>query len=340
MELRRLRYFVAVAEELHFGRAAERLGMCQPPLSQQIRKLEEEVGARLLRRGRGRRRVQLTEAGETLLAEARRILAHVDQTIQSAQRAGRGEVGTLQVGFIGSASCNVLPGILKTFRARFPGVTLALHEQPTEEQVHALRAGRIDVGLLRPPVPDASIRTELIFRERLVLALPTSHPLAGRRRVTLRALAGELFVLLPRRLGPSLYDQIVLTCRRAGFSPRVGQEAVEMHTIVSLVAAGMGVALLPASFRNVRRHGVVYVEPREPTAQVETALAWRRDDPSPVLARFVEVVRELTSLRPTATASAAPSPAGAATASAGPIVGVPGNAPGRQGGAGHHVRPA
>jgi DNA-binding transcriptional LysR family regulator len=318
MELRRLRYFVAVADELHFGRAAERLGLCQPPLSQQIRKLEEEVGARLLRRGRGRTGVQLTEAGQALLPEARRILAHVDQTIRSTQCAGRGEVGTLHVGFIGSASCNVLPGILKTFRARFPDVTLALHEQPTEDQIQALRAARIDVGLLRPPAPDPSIRTEPIFRERLVLALPTSHRLAGRRRVPLRALAGELFVLLPRRLGPSLYDQIVLTCRRAGFSPRVGQEAVEMHTIVSLVAAEMGVALLPASFRNVRRQGVVYVEPREATAQVETALAWRRDDPSPVLARFVEVVRELAGLRSGATITGAPPGRGAAGSTAVP----------------------
>jgi DNA-binding transcriptional LysR family regulator len=305
MQLRRLRYFVAVAEELHFGRAAERLGMCQPPLSQQIRKLEEEVGAPLLRRGRGRARVQLTEAGETLLPEARRILEHVDQTVRSTQRAGRGEIGTLRVGFIGSASCNVLPGILQAFRARFPNVTLALHEQPTDEQLQALRTARIDVGLLRPPVADASIRAELIFREPLVLALPASHPLAARVRAPLRAFADELFVLLPRRLGPSLYDQIVLTCRRAGFSPRAGQEAVEMHTIVSLVAAGMGVALLPASFRNVRRLGVVYVEPEEPTAQVEMALAWRRDNPSPVLSRFVEVVRELTGSAAAASATGA-----------------------------------
>jgi DNA-binding transcriptional LysR family regulator len=294
MHLGRLRYFLAVAEELHFGRAAERLGISQPPLSQQIRKLEEEVGARLLHRGRGRGRIQLTEAGRTLLTDARRVVEQVEQTVRATQRAGRGESGTLRVGFIGSASCNVLPGVLRVFRERFPGVTLSLYEQPTDQQVQGLRAAHLDVGFLRPPVPDDSIRAELVFREPLVLALPESHPLAKADRVSLRALAPEPFVLLPRHLGPSLYDQIVTTCRRAGFSPRVGQEAVELHTIVSLVAAGLGVALLPASFRSLRRLGVAYVEPRDPTAQVEMALAWRRDNGSPVLRRFVEVARAET----------------------------------------------
>jgi DNA-binding transcriptional LysR family regulator len=298
VDLRRLRYFLAVAEDLHFGRAAERLGISQPPLSQQIRKLEEEVGARLLHRGRGRGRVQLTEAGRTLLADARRVVEQVEQTVRATQRAGRGESGTLRVGFIGSASCNVLPGVLRAFRQRFPGVTLSLYEQPTDQQIQGLQAAHLDVGFLRPPVPDDSIQTELVLREPLVLALPASHPLARRRRASLRALAPEPFVLLPRHLGPSLYDQIVMTCRRAGFSPRVGQEAVELHTIVSLVAAGLGVALLPASFRNLRRLGVTYVEPREPTALVEMALAWRRDNPSPVLGRFVEVVRAEARSRP------------------------------------------
>jgi DNA-binding transcriptional LysR family regulator len=297
VHLRRLRYFLAVAEELHFGRAAARLGICQPPLSQQIRRLEEELGATLLQRGRGRGRVQLTEAGAAVATEARRILEHVDQTVRLARRAGRGESGTLRVGFIGSASCNVLPGVLRDFRERFPGVTLSLYEAPTDQQVRALRAGQIDLGFLRPPVPDDALQAILVFREPLVLALPETHALAARSRPRLRQFAGEPFVLLPRHLGPSLYDQIVTTCRRAGFSPRVGQEAVEMQTIVSLVAAGMGVALLPASFTNLRRQGVVYVAPREPTAQVEMALAWRRDDRAPALERFVEVVRDLTGSR-------------------------------------------
>jgi DNA-binding transcriptional LysR family regulator len=223
VHLGRIRYFLALAEELHFGRAAERLGISQPPLSQQIRKLEEEVGARLLHRGRGRGRIELTEAGRTLLADARRVVEQLEQTVRATQRAGRGESGTLRVGFIGSASCNVLPGVLRTFRERFPGVTLSLYEQPTDQQIQGLRAAYLDVSFLRPPVPDRSIRAEPIFREPLVLALPETHPLAGRGRVALRALSQEPFVLLPRHLGPSLYDQIVTTCRRAGFSPKVGQ---------------------------------------------------------------------------------------------------------------------
>jgi len=292
VELRRLRYFVAVAEELHFGRAAQRLGMSQPPLSEQIRRLEAELGTALLLRGKGRRRVALTAAGHALLVEARRLLEQAEQTIELARRAGRGEGGVLKVGFIGSASCNILPGILGAFRERCPDVTLALYERRSDQQLPALRAEQMDVGFLRPPVPDAALRAELVFREPLLLALPQTHPLAGRGRVSLRQVADEPFMLLPRHLGPSLYDQIVTTCRQAGFSPRVGQDAVEMHTLVSLVAAGMGVALMPASFEAFQRAGVVYVTPREPTERVEMAVAWRHDNHSPILRQFLAVVRE------------------------------------------------
>ncbi len=297
MELRRLRYFVALAEELHFGRAAKRLGICQPPLTRQIRELETELGTLLFHRARGRGRIHLTEVGRMLLGDARRALWQVEQTVRSAQQMGRGEMGTLRVGFIGSASCNVLPEVLRTFRERYRGVTLRFHEQTTDQQTQALRAGQIDVGFVRPPLADEVLATELVLREPLVLALPASHPLARRARVSLQQVAEESFVLFPRHLGPSFYDQVVTTCRRAGFSPRLGQEAVELHTIVSLVAAGMGAALVPASFRNLRRTGVAYPPLAEPTEQVEMALAWRRDDASPLRERFIAVVREITGRR-------------------------------------------
>ncbi len=289
MELRHLSYFIAVAEELHFGRAAARLHLAQPPLSRQIRQLEAELGVPLFERDK--RHVRLTDAGAVLLGEARAVLAHAEQAAHAARRAARGEVGTLAVGFIGAASYSVLPGIVQAFRARFPGVELVLQEMTTAEQLQALRGGQIRAGLVRPPVADAALAAETVLREPLVVALPAVHPLAAQRRVAIAALAGEPWVLFPRRLAADLYDQILGLCERAGFRPRLAQEAMQMQTVARLVGAGIGVSLVPRSVQTLHSAGVAYRPLRDATAAVEMAVAWRRDDSSPLLRQFLAVAR-------------------------------------------------
>jgi DNA-binding transcriptional LysR family regulator len=288
MELRRLRYFVTVAEELHFGRAAEKLHMSQPPLSIQIRALEDELGVTLLKRTQ--RHVSLTHAGHAFLQEARKILAQVEQAVLTTRRAGRGEIGELAVGFISVADYNLLPGVLREFRRRFPLVNLTLKESTTDVQVQDLIAGRIDVGFVLPPIGAPGIESIAVLREPLIVALPQRHPLAARRgKVALSRLAGAPFILFPRRMAPGLYDAVVSFCRAAGFSPRVEQEAVQMQTIVSLVSAELGVALIPASLKNLQRTGVVYKAVLEPSPMTEIHLAWRKDDDLPALRLFLEL---------------------------------------------------
>jgi DNA-binding transcriptional LysR family regulator len=291
MELRRLRYFVTVAEELHFGRAAEKLHMSQPPLSIQIRALENELGVTLL--NRTQRHVSLTQAGHAFLQEARKILAQVEQAVLTTRRAGRGEIGELAVGFISVADYNVLPIVLREFRRRFPLVNLTLRESTTDVQVEDLVAGRIDVGFVLPPISAQGVASEPILREPLIAALPQRHPLAARPgRIGLSALAASPFILFPRRMAPGLYDAVVSFCRAAGFSPQVGQEAVQMQTIVSLVSAELGVALIPRSLENLQRTGVVYKSVRERSPMIEIHLAWRQDDNLPALKLFLELARQ------------------------------------------------
>lgn len=286
-DLRHLRYFVAVAEELHFGRAAARMHISQPPLSMQIRALEKAVGALLLERTQ--RHVALTKAGEVFLLEARAILARVDSATLLAGRAGRGEVGELVVGFISHANFNVLPPLLREFRKRAPEVRLALRELTTDRQLEALLDGRLDVGFVLPPVDDPRLQYRATFREPLVVALPSLHPLARRKgRVRLASLAETPFILFPRPLAPSLFDDIVMFCKRCGFSPRVEQEAVQMQTIVSLVSAEIGVALIPQSLEHLGRTGVVYKHLHESSPMIEIGLAWRRDDSLRTLAAFLD----------------------------------------------------
>jgi DNA-binding transcriptional LysR family regulator len=290
MELRHLRYFVAVAEELHFGRAAARLHLAQPALSQQIRRLEEQLSLQLFQRTK--RRVTLTEPGHVLLEKARLLLTHADEAVRSVQRASRGEIGELFIGFVGSAAQGILPEILKVFRKRFPDIRLSLQELTTSQQVTGLRSGRIRVGFLRPPVAEPDVETETVAREPWVVAVPHSHRLRARSIITLRELATEPFIGTPRALGPGFYDQVYRLCLQSGFSPRVVQEAIQMQTIVALVKAGLGVALVPQSIAKWSDNGVLYKRIRgSPT--VELALAWRRGDSSPVLRSFVSVVKEL-----------------------------------------------
>ncbi len=292
MELRHLRYFTAVAEELNFRRAAEQLHIAQPPLSKQICDLEEELGVQLFLRTK--RRVELTEAGRVFLAEARRTLEQAEQAKRAAQRADRGEIGRLVLGFVMSATCTVLPDVLRVFRTRHPAVELVIEESSTDQGIADLHNKRIHVALLRQPVSDEALSIEPVLQEPLILALPEGHPLAGQLQVSVRKLAGEPFIVFPRDLGSGFYDQILSFCHRAGFSPKVAQEAGQMQTILSLVAAGMGVALIPASVQVLHSAGVVYKALRERTPKTGIAVAWRPDDKSPALSEFLDVVREIS----------------------------------------------
>ena len=291
IELRHLRYFVAVAEERHFGRAAERLGMAQPPLSQQIARLEALVGSALFTR---RPRVALTESGQVLLSVARRTLGQVAQGIDAARRAGRGETGVISVGFAASTTLTALPHALRAYRSAHPDVELVLREMATSAQLEALAAGTLDVGFLREPTPVDGLVMEPVVRETFMAVLPPAHPLRASPQVPLQHLAGEPFVLFPRRVAPTLHDQVITLCHRAGFEPHRVQEAQEWLTIVGLVDAGLGVSLVPASFARLRWGGVTYHALDLPSS-TSVAMCRRSEEPTPVVASFLAIVRaELT----------------------------------------------
>jgi DNA-binding transcriptional LysR family regulator len=293
MELRRLRYFMAVAEVLSFNRAAQRLHISQPPLSNQIKQLEEELGVQLFKRSN--RGVRLTEAGELLLEEVRRIFIQLEQTTRLVERVGSGKVGRLSLGFVPSATNEVLPRLLYEFRRRFPDVELFLHEMMPDQVVQRLHSRQIDVGFFYLPFDDSSLHIRPVSREPLIVALPETHSLAKEPEIDLRTLEREPFILPRRYEMPGLYGQVTEICRQAGFTPRAVQKDVWlMQTIVGLVASGIGVALVPASLRNFRRKGVLYRTVRGLSPTVEMGVVWRRGDSSAVLSTFLKVVGEVT----------------------------------------------
>lgn len=299
MELRHLRYFIAVAEELHFGRAAERLGISQPPLSQQIQALEEEIGARLFERTN--RRVELTDAGRLFLDESRQVLAQVDKAVLLARRAHLGELGELKIGFTSSAPfTSTIPSSIHAFRKAYPDVHLDLQEMSSRQVLKALLEESLQVGVIRPlALPDAVHWVEL-FREPLVAVLRADHPLAAGSEdgLAIAALAEEPFVFFPRSYGTGLYDQVIALTRQAGFSPRIAQEASEAMTIIGLVSAGLGVSILPASFRRTRVDGVVYRTLSDPEATTAVWLVRWQNEGSPLALSFIDLVtREAASLR-------------------------------------------
>ena len=298
MELRHLRYFVAVAEELHFGRAATRLRIAQPPLSRQIRDLEREIGTPLFERvPRG---VELTAAGSAFLPEARLTLAQAERAQRSAQRAAGGETGRLRVGFVEAAThSGILPDVLGFFRQHLPSVGLSLFELDPVRQADAFRDGRIDLGILHGPPLDADrwLRVETIYTEPVVLAVPRSHRLAGRTRFTLGGLAAESFVMFPRAVAPAMYDDLVARCRSAGFSPRSVQEAAGWHTLVSLVGAGVGLGFVPRSLTAAQQHGAAYRTMRDLSVHMTLAAAWKSGERSPVRERFVMALRAVAGAR-------------------------------------------
>lgn len=294
MELRHLRYFAAVADELHFGRAAQRLRIAQPPLSQQIRHLEDELGVALFHRTK--RRVELTEAGQAFLARVRVILATAGDAVTEAQRVARGELGRVAIGFMSAAMLDQFPAILRGFRRGFPDAEVQLSQMPSNEQLKAVASGHIDVGFVdishRTPtvmVGDTAVRVERAWSEALLVALPPDHRLARRRAVALADLATEPFVTLPRQPATGFYDQIIGLCQAAGFSPIVRQEASQLPAMLTLVAAGLGVAIVPCCVCPQWRGQIAFRPLAEP-ASIDVTMIWRADDASPVLAAFREAV--------------------------------------------------
>jgi DNA-binding transcriptional LysR family regulator len=291
LELKTLRYFVAVAEDLHFGRAAKRLHISQPPLSRQIQKLEQELGSVLFRRTK--RRVELTSAGETLLRRTIPILGALNDAVSDVKRAERGEIGRLSVGFYIGATDMLLPAILRRFKARVPNVELILQDMLMSEVAQALEERRIDVGFLRPPVSNPSISVQILLREPFVVAVPSDSPLARRNQIELAELVAEPFIMSASGRS-TLHAQIMSACHSAGFDPRVVQEARHTHTIVGLVRSGAGVALVPSSVQMRGGMGVEFRKVNGPLPKAEVAMAWRRNDTSALLRAFRETARAAT----------------------------------------------
>jgi DNA-binding transcriptional LysR family regulator len=297
MELRHLRYFVAVAEEGHITRAAERLGIQQPPLSHQIRALERELGVQLFRRlPRG---VELTEAGRSFVEDARAALARVGHGVEAAKRVARGEQGHLRLAFPPTAPFHpFVPRIILAFREAYPMVSLTMEESLRAEILERVRGGQIDVGFLRAAIAaPEGLEVHMLLEEPMLAALPSGHPLARSGcnddgALPLRALADETFIPYARDQGPALYEAMAAACLLVGFSPRLGQEAPRINTALSLVATGFGVTLVPASMRRLALDGVTYRDlAGAAQAKAFLSLAARRDDPSATVRHFVALVR-------------------------------------------------
>jgi DNA-binding transcriptional LysR family regulator len=297
MELRHFRYFVAVAEELHVTRAAARLGIAQPPLTQQIKALERELGVALF--DRSRRGVTLTSAGISFLADARRILSQVSQAGVRARDAAVGRLGRLRVGFTESASFH--PLVTRTFRAfqaAYPEVELSLIEQPSTELVSALAAEALDCAFVRPPFPSKrQIAFETVAEEAMVAALPADHALADRKTLRLTDLREEHFILYPRRVRPGLADAVIEACRRSGFEPNIGQEAPQLSSTINLVAAGMGVSIVPESMSQTRAQAVRYLLVSDLDVRASLGLASRAMPEEVILSNFLALLRSLGNRR-------------------------------------------
>ena len=291
LEFRHLRYFVAVAEELHFSRAAKRLNIAQPPLSQQIRNLERYVGHPLF--ARNSRTVTLTQAGETLLERSRYLLRRLDDDLETVRRVGRGEIGTLTVGFIGSAMLTVLPALIGSYRKRFTKVDLRLRELTTTSLVDAIRQGAVDLGFLRDAGPTEGLIVENVLAERFVVALAKKHRLASRKRISLPYLKNEPLILFARELGPLAWDKTIALCETSGIHPRIVQDAPEWLTVLRLVSSGLGFSIAPACVATIQTPGVVCRELTKCPISTNIELARRSDHLNPIMEAFLAQARKM-----------------------------------------------
>lgn len=287
IDLRLLRQYVAVAEELHFHRAAARLHMSQPPLTAAIRRLEDELGSELI--VRGNRTLGLTVAGQTLLVEARATLQQAEQALQRTREAAAGQSGSLRVGYVGSALYGRLPGLIRRFRQIYPHVQLHLQEATSRQQQLWLREQRIDVGVLIPPIPAAELVLHDFDYDRLAIALPRAHALADAAEVSVAMLVDESFVSWPAGEGIGFHAQVLGLCTAAGFTPRVVQEAQGMHAVLSLVAVDAGVAIVPASMASFRSQEIAYRLLADEATHFALQFCTRPEAPAPVLRNFLDV---------------------------------------------------
>ena len=294
MDLRHLRYFVAVAEELHFTRAADRLGIRQPPLSMQIKQLERQIGAPLFRRlSRG---VELTAAGESFLVDTRNILSRLDDAVAAAESMARGQTGRLRVGFGGATYLpDLVPAGIMRYRSLYPDVLLSPEQSNTPSLVHGLREGRIDIAFIRPPVEDSEgLVIDVFFEEDMVVVLPVGHALGRGKSVSLGDLSKETFILFPQDIGPGLHGTIVTACMEAGFSPQIGQNASQIISIVPMIAAGFGVSLVPRSVASLSIKGVTYHSIKGSMLKAPVSLARRAGDRSVALDHFIKVLLDFS----------------------------------------------
>lgn len=284
MELRHLRYFVAVAENLSFRQAAEKLHMAQPPLSSQIKSLENELGVRLFERNT--RSVRLTHAGQVFLQDVRSLLASSAEAQRRVKEAAQGLVGTLRVGVIAPAANAWLASVLRRFRQRFPSVQLSVFDLTSTEQLRRLRTHELDLGLLRPPMGDPDLDCIFVEESEQVLALPAGHRLVKKRKLEWKDFHDEDMVMIHPNGQHGYYDLFLAACARAGAKPRPAQYAHDIQTKMWLISAGFGMAPTTATLRQIRRPGLVFRGLPSPLAPVKTVLAWRKTDNSPVLEHF------------------------------------------------------
>jgi len=293
MELRHLRYFVAVAEELSFTKAAQKLRLAQPSLTRQVRNLEDEIGVRLL--SRSNNRVALTEEGRLFLFDSKKLLAMCAETVAAVQRMNRGESSHLNIGYVANIHYGLLPATLGAFRKLCPGVALNLFDMTSAEQFQALDGHKIDLGFvgLRPALSGHDLRSECVARDTILVALPTRHPLVKKAKVKLADLAPQFFIGMSAKTHPGAREWLLETCQSAGFAAKILQEADGEPTAIKFVADGLGVALMPEQITGLAHEGVVF-RSLSPPLRRESTIAWRADNPSKPLKDYIQIVKDLS----------------------------------------------